>query len=148
MRSLNKEGTAVESATSPSKKNRYWWMNTEYQDEPSSLSEFPTGSYELLESFEERNAPTSSPTPIDNGAFSPFASLLFMINGHRPGPVSGFYAVVEVIKGAGWCVCQLHADAATPLRVFRTPVYESEAEARQAAEKLRLTDVGNAPPRI
>lgn len=136
----------------PAHKERPWWMNPAFEPEPKTeldaLSAFPEGSYELLNSLEDRTTAKSLRTSVDEGDYSSFATLLFMINGNRPGPVPGFYVVVEAVKGMGWCVGQLNADGATPLRVFRTPIYESEGAARQAAEKLRLSDVGNAPPRI
>jgi hypothetical protein len=133
-------------------KDPLWWMNPSYRNEPAigfdALSDFPPGSFELVESEETRATGGSLPVRIDEGEFSSLAMLLFMINGHKPGPISGFYVVVETIKGKGWCVGQLHADAATPVRIFRTPVYDSEASARLAAERIRLAEVGNAPPRI
>ena len=129
-----------------------WWINPAYKDPLAAkfdgLAEFPPGSYELLESALNRLSAASGSVRVDEGEFVDLAALLFMINGHRPGPIAGFYVVVETIKGAGWCVAQLHADAATPIRIFSSPVYPSEAEARQAGERLRLADVGNAPPRI
>jgi hypothetical protein len=74
--------------------------------------------------------------------------MLFMINGHRPGPVKGFYVVVQAKKGEAWCVGQLHANSVTPLRVFADRLYDSEDAARRAAERMRLDEWGNRPPRM
>jgi hypothetical protein len=160
MTSLDAPLTDEDKKMTVAAKKRPWWMNPGYTAEapiefkgPSDiklngLPEFPIGTYEFLDSPEDRTTAQPLRARVDEGEFSPFATILFMINGHRPGPVPGFYVIVEAIKGKAWCVGQVHADATTPLRVFRTPMYDSESEARRAAEKLRLADVGNAPPRI
>ncbi|GAA2891018.1 hypothetical protein GGQ99_005156 [Aminobacter niigataensis] len=144
-------GDAVNADTAYFPKHRPWWMDHTYHEEKQAnldgLAEFPEGSFELLESLEDRKTAKELKARVDEGEFSDLAAILFMINGHKPGPVPGFYVIVETVKGSGWCVGQLHADGATPLRVFRNPIYPSEDEARQAAQKLRLADVGNAPPR-
>lgn len=136
---------------SASVQQRPWWMDPVYHEETKAnldgLAEFPKGSIELLDSIADRKTATELKARVDEGEFADFASILFMINGNKPGPVPGFYVIVEAVKGSGWCVGQLHADAATPLRAFRNPMYPSPEEARLAAEKLRLADVGNAPPR-
>ena len=128
-----------------------WWVNPAYRGQEAieydALSEFPAGSIELVDLENRSSARPESPVRVDAGEYSSLAMILFMLNGHRPGPISGFYVVVEAVKGRGWCVGQMHADAATPVRVFREPMYDSEAEARAAAERLRIADVGNAPPR-
>ena len=130
---------------------RPWWVNPDYVAEKQAnldgLAQFPEGSFELLDSVEARETAKRIKIRVDEGEFSDLAGILFMINGHKPGPIPGFYVVVEAVKNSGWCVGQLHADASTPLRVFRNPIYPSEEEAREAAEALRLADVGNAPPR-
>jgi hypothetical protein len=132
-------------------KDRLWWVNPAYrgQDviEYDALSKFPLGSIELVDPESKTCARSPTPVRVDKGEFSSLAMILFMLNGHRPGPISGFYVVVEAIKGRAWCVGQMHADADTPVRVFREPMYDSEAAARAAAERLRISDVGNAPPR-
>ena len=130
---------------------RPWWMDHSYHEEKQAnfdgLAEFPEGSFELLDSLDDRNSAKELKAKIDEGDYSDLAAILFMINGHKPGPVPGFYVIVETVKAEGWCVGQLHADGATPLRVFRNPVYPSQEEARQAAMQLRLADLGNAPSR-
>jgi hypothetical protein len=132
-------------------KDSLWWVNPAYRGQEAiafdALSEFPAGSIELVDPKAPPSDKTALPVRVDTGEYSSLAMILFMLNGHRPGPISGFYVVVEAVKGSGWCVGQMHADAATPVRVFREPVYDSEAAARAAAERMRIADVGNAPPR-
>lgn len=131
-------------------KDPLWWVHPEYRQgviELDGILDFPTGSIQLVN---PENPDFGEPIPvtIEHGEFTSLASILFMINGHRPGPIRGFYVVVEAKKGQAWCVGQIHADSITPLRVFANCMYDSEDAARAAAEKLRLADVGNAPARM
>jgi hypothetical protein len=134
-----------------STKNKFWWINPSYKIEAAEamggLASFPAGSIEVIDSEKDRGQKPKASVSIEHGEFASLAALLFMINGHRPGPISGFYVVVEAVKGTSWSIGQMHADSATPLRVFSDHLYDSEEEARRAAETLRLADVGNAPPR-
>ena len=133
-----------------SPKNKFWWMNPDYKVGVAAmdgLAAFPVGSVEVIGSQEDQNLQRTRPVSVEHGEFASLAALLFMINGHRPGPISGFYVVVEAVKGKYWSIGQMRADPTMPLRVFSDHMYGSEAEARRAAETLRLADVGNAPPR-
>jgi hypothetical protein len=111
------------------------------------LVEFPAGSVELLDPADGPAKETTARVSVEHGEFASLAAILFMINGHRPGPMPGFYVVVEAVRGTAWAVGQMHADATTPLRVFTDRLYANETEARAAAQRMRLADVGNAPPR-
>lgn len=126
----------------------YWWVSPVFRDKIVSLDgilDFKPGSVKLI----DREVPEDlEPVLIEHGEFSALGGLLFMINGHRPGPVKGFYVVVEAKRGEAWCVGQLHANSVTPLRVFANKFYPSEDAARQAAEKMRVEECGNAPPRM
>jgi hypothetical protein len=132
-------------------KDPLWWVNPSYRGGEAvkfdALAEFSPGSIQVVDPAAPESAATSVPVRVDEGEFSSLAMILFMLNGHRPGPIKGFYVVVEVMKGISWGVGQMHADADTPVRVFSNPLYESEELARAAAERMRLADVGNAPPR-
>lgn len=129
-------------------KDPLWWVSPGFRDKVVDLDgilEFPAGSLSLV----DREVPEEErPVMIEHGEYSAIGAMLFMINGHKPGPVKGFYVVVEARKGEAWCVGQLHADSNTPLRVFADKLYASEAEARHAAEKMRLDELGNARPRM
>jgi hypothetical protein len=127
-----------------------WWVHRDFKNkavEFDGILDFPDGSLQLVDRREPTQDPPS-PVSIEHGEFSSLGALLFMINGHRPGPICGFYLVVEVKKKGVWCVGQMHADSITPLRVFVDALYGSEEEARQAAERMRLLDWGNSPPRM
>lgn len=127
-----------------------WWVHSDWKSkvvELDGILEFPKGSVELIDQRED-NSGNQKPVSIEHGEFASLGALLFMINGHRPGPIRGFYVVVEARKGKSWCVAQMHADSVTPLRVFIDVLYPSENEARQAAEKMRINDLGNSPPRM
>jgi hypothetical protein len=132
-------------------KDPLWWVNPAYRGQEAiqydALAQFPPGSILLVDPDDQISLGKPIPIRVDTGEFSSLAMILFMLNGHRPGPISGFYVVVEAVKGKSWCVGQMHADADTPVRVFRSPMYDSEDAARAAANRLRLADVGNAPPR-
>lgn len=129
-------------------KDPFWWVSPGFRDKVVDLDgilDFPAGSVSLV----GKDAPEEDrPVMIEHGEYSAIGAMLFMVNGHRPGPVKGFYVVVEAKKGAAWCVGQLHADSNTPLRVFADKFYDSEDEARRAAEKMRRDEIGNAPPRM
>jgi hypothetical protein len=129
-------------------KDPMWWVSRQFRDKVVDLDgimEFPAGSVKLVDRNE---AEPAEPVLIEHGEFSALGAMLFMINGHRPGPVKGFYVVVQAKRGEAWCVGQLHADSVTPLRVFADKFYDSEDEARRAAERMRLDEWGNKPPRM
>jgi hypothetical protein len=131
-------------------KDPLWWVHPDFRDgviELDGILEFPAGSIQLINPENPEYGEPIAVT-IEHGEFSSLASILFMINGHRPGPIRGFYVVVEAKKGKAWCVGQIHADSVTPLRVFANCLYDSEELARNAAEKLRLADIGNSRPRM
>ena len=129
-------------------KDPMWWVSRQFRDKVVDLDgimEFPLGSVKLVDRNE---AEPPEPVLIEHGEFSALGAMLYMINGHRPGPVKGFYVVVQAKRGQAWCVGQLHADSVTPLRVFADKFYDSEDEARRAAERMRLDEWGNKPPRM
>jgi hypothetical protein len=129
-------------------KDPLWWVSPQFRDKVIDLDglfEFPAGSVKLVE---QDHQTADEPVLIEHGDFSTLGAMLFMINGHRPGPVKGFYVVVQAKRGEAWCVGQLHADSVTPLRVFADKLYDSEDAARRAAERMRLDEWGNRPPRM
>jgi hypothetical protein len=129
-------------------KDPLWWVSPQFRDKVIDLDglfEFPAGSLKVVGQGQEA---ADAPVFIEHGEFSTLGAMLFMINGHRPGPVKGFYVVVQAKQGEAWCVGQLHADSVTPLRVFADKLYDSEAAARRAAERMRLDEWGNKPPHM
>ena len=86
---------------------------------------------------------------LDLEKLSDLAEVLFAINNYRIGPIPGFYVAIEVTPGAEWCVGQLSADRAKPLRIFDQRIYKKPETARRAAERMRAKDLaamsGSAP---
>ena len=77
---------------------------------------------------------------LDPDKLAELAECLFMLNGRRFGPIPGFYVVVALKKQGKWCVGQLSADRAKPLRLFDDLVFASPEEARAHAEAMRSAD--------
>ncbi|MSQ67018.1 MAG: hypothetical protein EXR83_02315 [Gammaproteobacteria bacterium] len=73
--------------------------------------------------------------------YADFAKILYRLNGARPGPVRGFYVIVEIEKGR-FAVGQLCADPALPVHLFEDLVYPCEAQARTKAAELRALAPG------
>ncbi len=78
---------------------------------------------------------------LDLEKLSDLAEVLFALNNYRIGPIPGFYVAVEVTPGEAWCVGQLCADRAKPLRVVGTRTYRKPESAQRAAERLRARDL-------
>jgi hypothetical protein len=107
---------------------------------------FPPGSFELLDNdTDEETGEVPLSVRVDEGNFATLAKALFIHNGHRRGPVPGGFVVVEAVPGKVWCVGQLRADAAMPLRLFRSLVFASKAAAVAAAEERRQAAPVRAP---
>lgn len=88
----------------------------------------------------EVGAPDPGYLREDQGEHQTLARILFKHNGYRPGPVRGWYIVVELGAG-GYAVGQMRADAFTPVQLFEDLVFGTEDAARARAEQLR----GNRP---
>jgi len=81
--------------------------------------------------------PTSGEARVDDTSlYGDLAKLLYSLNGHRPGPVRGFYVIVEFEAGR-YAVGQLCADPAMSVQLFEDLIYTREAEARTKAAELR-----------
>ena len=78
---------------------------------------------------------------LDIEKLSDLAEVLFAINNYRFGPMPGFYVAVEVTAGESWCVGQLCADRAKPLKLFDQKIYKKPETARRAAERMRAKDL-------
>ncbi|MGR9093260.1 MAG: hypothetical protein ACU85U_22030 [Gammaproteobacteria bacterium] len=90
---------------------------------------------------------------LDLEKLSDLAEVLFALNNYRIGPMPGFYVAIEVTPGKEWCVGQLCADRAKPLKVFDKRVYKKPESAQRAAQRMRESDLAamregaNAPKR-
>lgn len=78
---------------------------------------------------------------LDLEKLSDLAEVLFALNNYRIGPIPGFYVAVEVTPGQEWCVGQLSADRAKPLKLFDKRIYKKPETARAAAERMREKDL-------
>ena len=78
---------------------------------------------------------------LDLEKLSDLAEVLFALNNYRVGPIPGFYVAIEVTPGEEWCVGQLCADRAKPLKIFDKRVYKKPDTAQRAAERMRVKDL-------
>lgn len=78
---------------------------------------------------------------LDLEKLSDLAEVLFALNNYRIGPIPGFYVAIEVTPGKEWCVGQLCADRAKPLKVFDQRIYKKPATAQRAAERMRAKNL-------
>ena len=74
---------------------------------------------------------------LDLEKLSDLAEVLFALNNYRIGPIPGFYVAIEVTPGSEWCVGQLSADRAKPLRLFDKKIYKKPETAQRAAVRMR-----------
>ena len=77
---------------------------------------------------------------LDPEKLSELAEVLFAFNNYRVGPMPGFYVAVEIQPGEQWCVGQLCADRAKPLKLFDDKPYKTARGAQKAAERMRDHD--------
>lgn len=82
---------------------------------------------------------------LDPDRVNAFAECLFTLNNRRFGPIPGAYVVVCTAAGRRWCVGQLCADRARPVRLLEALEFDSEEKARRAALRLRR-ERGEVPP--
>jgi hypothetical protein len=78
---------------------------------------------------------------LDLEKLSDLAEVLFAFNNYRFGPMPGFYVAVEITPGEEWCVGQLCADRAKPLKLFDKMIYKKPGTAQRAAERMREKDL-------
>ena len=82
--------------------------------------------------------------PLDVDKLSDLAEVLYAFNNYKVGPMLGFFVAVEVVPGEKWCVGQLCADRAKPLKLFEKKQYKTAKGAQRAAEKMRLAAMNEA----
>ncbi len=74
---------------------------------------------------------------LDPDKLSDLSEVLFALNNHRHGPIEGFYVVVCTKPEEQWCVGQLCADRAKPLKLLEDMLFDSPEAAQAAAEQLK-----------
>lgn len=79
----------------------------------------------------------------DHGNYETLAKILFKHNGYRPGPVRGWYVIVELADYGGFAIGQMRADAGCPVQLFSDLIFPTETAARQRAEQLRSNRPGS-----
>lgn len=121
----------------PLARDEGWWLHPAFRGQ-QALPLDGSAAGHLPHRWVRSDAPVTPAEARDDdgGLYSDLAKLLYSLNGHRPGPVRGFYVVVEVEAGR-YAVGQLCADPATPVQLFEDLVFDTEAAARDKASALR-----------
>ena len=78
---------------------------------------------------------------LDPDKLSDMAEVLYAFNNYKVGPMPGFYVAFELTPGKEWCVGQLCADRAKPIKLFDDKIYKKAETAQRAAEKMRQKDL-------
>ena len=98
----------------------------------------PVGKHMLPTRAEELSGVESALMEgLDPEKLSDLAEVLFAFNNYKIGPMPGFYVAIEVEPGEAWCVGQLCADRAKPLKLFDKKRYKTARGAQKAAERMR-----------
>lgn len=134
-------------AAVPLARDEGWWLHPAFRGQ-QALPLDGSAAGTLPHRWVRSDAPVSpSEANVEEGnGYGDLARLLYRLNGHRPGPVCGFYVIVEATRGR-YAVGQLCADPATPVQLFEDLVYSREDQARAKAAELREADRG-APARF
>jgi len=77
---------------------------------------------------------------LDPDKLSDLAEVLYAFNNYKVGPMPGFYVAIEVSPGKEWCVAQVCADRAKPLKLFENKKFKTPRGAQKAAERMRDAD--------
>lgn len=106
------------------------------------LTPAPPGKHQMPTSAEAMSAMEGRLLGgLDLEKLSDLAEVLFALNNYRIGPIPGFYVAIEVRAGEQWCVGQLCADRAKPLKIFDQRIYKKPESAQRAAERMRAKDL-------
>lgn len=126
----------------PLARDEGWWLHPAFRG-GQTLPLEGTGLGKLPHRWVRSDAPPvlTEAAGGDGHAYADLAKILFALNGHRPGPVAGFYVIVEAEPGR-FAVGQLCADPNVPVHLFEDLVYQDETLARAKAAALREAQPG------
>jgi len=126
----------------PLARDESWWLHPAFRGQ-QTLPLTDTGVGALPHRWVRSDAPSAQAEAAvdDASGYADLAKILYTLNGHRPGPVRGFYVIVESAPGR-FAVGQLCADPQVPVQLFEDLVYDSEAEARAKAAAMRAAAPG------
>jgi hypothetical protein len=126
----------------PLARDEGWWLHPAFRG-GQTLPLEGTGLGKLPHRWVRSDAPAASGEAgiDDHHAYADLAKILYALNGHRPGPVAGFYVIVEASPGH-FAVGQLCADPVVPVQLFEDLVYEDETLARAKAAELKAAQPG------
>jgi len=130
------------AAEVPLARDESWWLHPAFRGQQAlPLNDSAAGK--LPHRWVRSDVPPvdSEAKVDDTSLYGDLAKLLYSLNGHRPGPVRGFYVIVEFEAGR-FAVGQLCADPAMPVQLFEDLVYPKEADARAKADALRAAQPG------
>ena len=98
----------------------------------------PAGKHVIPTRVEELNKLESKILKdLDPDKLSDLSEVLYAFNNYKVGPMDGFYMAVEVVPGTKWCVGQLCADRAKPLKLFEDELFDTPEAAQKAAGKMK-----------
>ncbi len=136
---MSRRGKAPEV---PLARDESWWLHPAFRGQ-QTLPLADTGVGALPHRWVRSDDPVvAAEAGVDDASgYADLAKILYTLNGHRPGPVRGFYVIVEASPGH-YAVGQLCADPKVPVQLFEDLVFDSEAEARAKAAAMRAAQPG------
>ena len=131
----SEDGDDVELA-----RDHYWWLNPALRGQQALGSNTGDSLPWRWLSFATRDE--AQVAALDtNGPYGDFAKLLYKLNGYRPGPVRGWFVIVQPTPEQ-FAVGQLWVDPNIPVVLFDDLLFENEEAARAKAEQLREREPG------
>jgi len=129
----------------PLARDESWWLHPAFRGQ-QTLPLTDTGVGALPHRWVRSDASqVAAEAGVDDASgYADLSRILYTLNGYRPGPVRGFYVIVESAPNQ-YAVGQLCADPQAPVQLFEDLIFSSEAEARAKAAAMRAEESG--PPR-
>ena len=113
-------------------------MMTKVKNSDIQMVPNPAGKHVIPTRVEELNKLESKILKdLDPDKLSDLSEVLYAFNNYKVGPMDGFYMAVEVVSGTKWCVGQLCADRAKPLKLFEDQLFDTPEAAQKAAGKMK-----------